>query len=169
MLKVCQQSGANHSVFEYQRSDFSHYDSDMIMWADNFLIFYYTLFPDNEPDLLYPGSKVELANELKKKLPDIHEDLKKILGLDLSGLSLSAIPLELIYLENLKELDISDNAIKSLPEFLFIMASLKTLTAMNCGLQEIPPTIVSSNLKKINISDNNITDLSSEVIEFLDQ
>ena len=110
------------------------------------------------------------------KIQYFSKDTGKLKRLNLSENSLAQLPnFENVYLKNLdlqknnidsvdlkfipnkiKILNLSFNPIKSLNGNIAIKRRLRTLTLINCGLTQLPPSLSQSNIEELNISENNI-------------
>ncbi|XP_077019083.1 leucine-rich repeat and death domain-containing protein 1 isoform X4 [Tamandua tetradactyla] len=79
-------------------------------------------------------------------------------------IQLTGLPEELSNMTHLKELDISNNAIRALPRNIGELRSLVSLNASNNQISYLPTSFLSLNdLQQINLSENNLTALPSGI------
>ena len=93
----------------------------------------------------------------------------KVTALRLSNMGLSSVPLEVLYLGNLKHLDVSGNHLSSLPAELLYLSKLEVLDASRNILTEFPA--LPAGTQKVYLEDNRIEtvpDLSKAVLTVID-
>lgn len=109
--------------------------------------------------------EIKPNNELPKDLGKL-KSLKKIL---LKNVGLLEIPISIINLRSLKELDLSHLKIKFINSALsnvFEINTLENLTLNYCELKYIPKTISNlTNLKILNLAHNNLKEIPAEIKE----
>jgi Leucine-rich repeat (LRR) protein len=64
---------------------------------------------------------------------------------------------------NSKHIAIDGKELNELPEFLFNLPRIRTLTITNCNIQSLPSNINNSNLKELDLRKNNITVLPESI------
>jgi len=83
--------------------------------------------------------------------------------LDLSKNSLDSLPKSISHLLNLEILILSDNYLSTLPEWFSELTNLKYLYLDNNNFTEMPTILYRINLIELNISNNQLTNVSSEL------
>lgn len=94
----------------------------------------------------------ELGSEIKSA--------QDIIRLDLSGHSLKSIPPNFGILSKLIVLNLSNNKLESLPESIANLSSLSNLDLRRNNFKELPDVLTKISLKSLNISGNQISDIS---------
>jgi len=83
---------------------------------------------------------------------------EKLMKLDLSGLELEEVPLEIVKCTHLRELDLSSNQISSIPEVLGQLSNLTRFDFISNQISSIPEALGQlSNLKILHLTGNQIT------------
>lgn len=99
------------------------------------------------------------------KLPSDFANLKNLETLTIKDCSFTTFPLEILKLEKLKTLDISANNIDVLPEALGEMKNLERLYLTKLKISKFPKSLKKSNLKFVQLSDTNLSDIDKKRIE----
>ena len=115
--------------------------------------------------------KRDTATEIRWWMGKNEKDLGKITKLNLSTLSLTEVPRELlIYCPNLRELDLSENKLEELPDWIGEMTSLVALVVRGNRLSSLSPTIGNlSNLRHLSLSNNPLKTLPIEMKNLSDE
>lgn len=96
---------------------------------------------------------IEWANEREispSKFPRDKDALKALKELNLSNCDLKTLPQELVCLQRLEELVLGYNNFKEFPNALCGLINLKSLNLANCGLKTLPDTLeVLQKLEKL--------------------
>lgn len=124
------------------------------------------------PQVTPPADETETLTTLNRsnqgltKLPTGILTMTNLEKLDISNNKLEgALPAEIRFLQKLKILDISDNAMTGLPAELGQLSALRMLDVSNNRLTGIPHELGNlQNLEVLDLSDNNISPQDLEVI-----
>lgn len=101
----------------------------------------------------------EVGSEIGEWLKDIEHQplLDTVTSLDLRGTGIALLPLEMRYLRNMQEIELGNNQIKFLPEWISCFVKLKKLNVSNNMLSELPVNLCKCNsLEELYVSNNQI-------------
>lgn len=103
--------------------------------------------------------RLDLSNQGLSKMPSYILDMIELESLDLSGNKLTgALPAEIRYLSNLKELNVSHNSMTGIPAEIGALKNLETLDYSYNGITGMPNELSQlKNLKTFNLTGNNFS------------
>lgn len=104
--------------------------------------------------------KLNLSNNSISRIPLEISSLRKLEVLNLTGNKLTQLHGGLFRLIKLKRLILANNNIKSIPKQMEKLIKLEVLMIQNNKINNITPDHLSQKIRKLNISNNNITDIS---------
>lgn len=103
-----------------------------------------------------------------ERLPTGFGSLKRLEILELHSNKIGALPFNFGYLRKLKRVDLGDNRLRALPDSIGMLSELLELNVRVNQLKELPETFCELNLRKLNISHNQIRILGSEIEKMQD-
>lgn len=112
------------------------------------------------PAKVFELTSLELLNFRYNSLAEVPseiENLTNLRSLNLRDNSLQTLPAEMGNLIALKTLQINDNQMTTLPVVVTNITNLESLSARNNGMTSLPTEIGNSNIRILDLIDNNLT------------
>lgn len=108
---------------------------------------------------------LDLSNLYLNTIPSSIQNFKNLKKLDLSGNHLSALPDSISHLQLLRELNLKHNEFASFPASVLNLKALEKLDISNNLITRIPEEITELELKTINMSSCNLTEIPEIIME----